>query len=74
MGGGRRIQEEGWDGGEEEGGDEGVFIGDFGEEMPDGNGDDGIRGKEGEVNEHGVKISEMENLFQMRNEDVVDGG
>ena len=50
------------------------FIADFTDEMPHRNRHDGIGGKKTELNQHRLNISQLENFFQMRNQDVVHAG
>ena len=71
---GSRIKEQTADGGQYEAANHAVFIADFADQITHRNRHNRISGKETELNQHCLNISQVENIFQMRNQNIVHAG
>ena len=74
MAAGGRIEQQTADGSQYETADYTVFIADFADQITHRDRHNRISGKETELNQHRLNISQFENIFQVRNQNIVHAG
>ena len=70
----RRIKQDAAEGGNQETANHAAFIADFFHQLAGGNRHQRIRGEEAELHQHGLRIAQVENAFQVGNQDIVHAG